>query len=124
MGQIKESSTNFENRKIMNDACPEVYAASILGTQWTLAICSYLILGKHRFGELRKKIPGITERMLTLKLRELEQQQIVKRTVFAEVPPRVEYELTKIGKELAPLIAQLDAWGRKHKKLMSSTKYA
>ncbi|MGN7783662.1 winged helix-turn-helix transcriptional regulator [Niabella sp. 22666] len=118
MGQIKVSSTNFENKKIMNDACPEVYAASILGTQWTLAICSYLVLGKHRFSELRKKIPGITERMLTLKLRELEQQKIVKRTVYAEVPLRVEYELTKIGKDLEPLIRQLETWGKKHKKLM------
>lgn len=75
MKKIKVSSTNFENKKIMNEACPEVYAASILGTQWTLAICSYLVLGKHRFGELRKKIPGITERMLTLKLRELDKDR-------------------------------------------------
>lgn len=122
MSRIKESSTNFENKKILHDACPEVYAASLLGGQWTLAICCYLILGKHRFGELRKRLPGITERMLTLKLRELEQQKIVKRTVFAEVPPRVEYELTKIGKELAPLMQQLESWGKKHKRITAVSK--
>jgi DNA-binding HxlR family transcriptional regulator len=117
MSKVKESSTNFENKSILNDVCPEVYAANIIGGQWTLAICCYLINGKLRFGELRKLLPTITERMLTLQLRKLEENKIVKRTVFAEVPPRVEYELTEIGQQLKPILKQLEIWGSEHKRI-------
>ena len=68
-----------------------------------------------RFSELRKAMPAITERMLTLQLRELEKEGLVKRTVYAEVPPRVDYELTDIAKELVPIWNQLSQWGAKHK---------
>ncbi len=73
-----------------------------------------------RFSELRKAMPAITERMLTLQLRELEKEGLVKRTVYAEVPPRVDYELTDIAKELVPIWNQLSQWGAKHKKLLST----
>ena len=75
--------------------------------------------GKLRFGELKKKLPNITERMLTLQLRKLEENMIVKRTVYAEVPPRVEYELTPIGYALKPVIKELEEWGDQHKSLIS-----
>jgi len=65
-------------------------------------------------------MPAITERMLTLQLRELEKEGLVKRTVYAEVPPRVDYELTDIAKELVPIWNQLSQWGAKHKKLLST----
>jgi len=115
MSKIKESSTNFENKQNLAGECPEVYAAYIIGGQWTLAICCYLINGKLRFGELKKCLPNITERMLTLQLRKLEQDKIVKRTVFAEVPPRVEYELTAIGHKLNLIIKELGIWGIEHR---------
>jgi DNA-binding HxlR family transcriptional regulator len=123
MSKIKENSTNFENKQTLVAECTEVYAANLIGGQWTLAICCYLIGGKLRFGQLRKRLPNITERMLTLQLRKLEENKLVKRTVFAEVPPRVEYELTAIGQELAPVIKQLAEWGEKHQKynLISNT---
>ncbi len=73
-----------------------------------------------RFSELRKAMPAITERMLTLQLRELEKEGLVKRTVYAEVPPRVDYELTDIAKELVPIWNQLSQWAAKHKKLLST----
>lgn len=73
--------------------------------------------GKLRFGELKKKLPNITERMLTLQLRKLEENKIVSRTVYAEVPPRVEYELTPIGYALKPVIKELEFWGNRHKQL-------
>ncbi|MFD1143678.1 winged helix-turn-helix transcriptional regulator [Larkinella insperata] len=117
MSKIKESSTNFANKSALADECPEVYAANLIGGQWTLVICSWLLNGKLRFGELKKRLPGITERMLTLQLRKLEADHLVKRTVYAEVPPRVEYELTPIGYELKPIIKQLEMWGEKHKTL-------
>ncbi|MCF0041536.1 winged helix-turn-helix transcriptional regulator [Dyadobacter fanqingshengii] len=115
MSKVKESSTNFANKKALSMECSEVYAANIIGGQWSLAIVSWLINGKLRFGELRKRMPAITERMLTLQLRRLENDKIIKRTVYAEVPPRVEYELTAIGYELAPIIKLLEKWGDKHK---------
>ncbi len=117
MSNIKETSTNFENKKALGQECLEVYATNIIGGQWSLVICSWLLGGKLRFGELKKKLPNITERMLTLQLRKLEENKIVKRTVYAEVPPRVEYELTVIGYDLKPIIIQLEQWGRKHKAL-------
>ncbi|TKC02772.1 winged helix-turn-helix transcriptional regulator [Pedobacter frigoris] len=117
MAKIKETSTNFANKQALANYCLEVYASNIIGGQWALAICCYLINGKHRFGELKKCLPNITERMLTLQLRKLEENNIVKRTVFAEVPPRVEYELTPIGYDLKPIIKELEKWGKKHKLL-------
>lgn len=117
MTKTKETSTQFENKKVLEQECFEVYASNIIGGQWALSICCYLMNGKHRFGELKKRLPNITERMLTLQLRKLEQDKIVKRTVYAEVPPRVEYELTAIGCELKPIIQELEKWGEKHKKL-------
>lgn len=115
MSKIKETSTNFSNKQALENECPEVYASNIIGGQWSLAICCYLINGKLRFSELKKCLPNITERMLTLQLRKLEDSNIVKRTVYAEVPPRVEYELTAIGYELRSIIEDLGKWGKKHR---------
>ncbi|MBB6238998.1 DNA-binding HxlR family transcriptional regulator [Pedobacter sp. AK013] len=117
MTKIKEASTNYVNKQALANDCLEVYASNIIGGQWALAICCYLINGKRRFGELKKCLPNITERMLTLQLRKLEENKIVKRTVYAEVPPRVEYELTPIGDDLKPIIKELEKWGKKHKAL-------
>lgn len=118
MSEIKETSTNFANRLALSDECPEVYASNIIGGQWTLVICSWLLNGKLRFGELKRNLPNITERMLTLQLRKLEENKIISRTVYAEVPPRVEYELTPIGYALRPVIKALESWGDEHKKFI------
>lgn len=119
MTKIKETSTNFSNKKALSDECPEIYASIMIGGQWTLAICCYLINGKLRFGELRKKLNTITERMLTLQLRRLEEDRIITRTVYAEVPPRVEYELTEIGYKLKPIILEFEKWGKEHKEIVA-----
>jgi DNA-binding HxlR family transcriptional regulator len=120
MTKIKETSTNFENKKALADECSEVYAANIIGGQWSLVICSWLLQGKMRFGELKKSIPNITERMLTLQLRKLEKDNVITRKIHAEVPPRVEYELTEIGYELRPIIQQMEDWGKRHKELSAN----
>lgn len=117
MTKIKETSTNFENKRALAEECPEVYAANIIGGQWSLVICSWLLQGKMRFGELNKAIPNVTERMLALQLRKLEKDNIITRKVYAEVPPKVEYELTEIGYELSPIIRQMEDWGKRHKEL-------
>lgn len=119
MSEIKETSTNFANRAALSDECPEAYASHIIGGQWTLVICSWLLNGKLRFGELKKNLPNITERMLTLQLRKLEENKIISRKVYAEVPPRVEYELTPIGYALRPVIKALESWGDEHRKFVT-----
>lgn len=119
MTEIKQTSTNFANKQALGDECPEVYAANLIGGQWSLVICSWLLNGKLRFGELKKFLPNITERMLTLQLRKLEENKIVSRKVYAQVPPKVEYELTEIGYELQSVIKGLEKWGERHKNLVN-----
>lgn len=117
MTKVKESSVNFENRQNLENNCAVIYATNLIGGQWTLAICCALENGKLRFGELKKSIPGITERMLALQLRKMEAAKLIKRTVYAEVPPRVEYEMTDIAQQLDPIVKELQDWGERHKKL-------
>lgn len=120
MTRIKESSSQNENKKALATECMEIYAANIIGGQWTLAICCHLVNGKLRFGELKKRLPWITERMLALQLKKMEKNNLVKRTVFAEVPLRVEYELTESGKGLQPILKLLEEWGIKHLSTLSN----
>lgn len=89
-------------------------ALNVLGGKWTIVIIWQLIRRTARFNELKKAIPGITQHMLTSHLRELEADGIVARTVYAEVPPRVEYALTDHGRSLEPVIRSLAKWGGQH----------
>ncbi|UKB86204.1 helix-turn-helix transcriptional regulator [Chryseobacterium sp. MEBOG06] len=117
MGKIKENSTNSINRQYIHE-CDLTYAVCKIGGRWKLLILDKLKIEKLRFSELRKSILGITERMLTLQLRELEKEGLVKRTVYAQVPPRVDYELTDIARELIPIWNSLSEWGGKHRELI------
>ncbi len=121
MSKIKETSTNFANKQALAEECAEVYAANLIGGQWTLVICSWLLSGKLRFSEMKALLPNATDRTLALNLRKLEEHNIIKRSVYAEMPLRVEYELTEIGFELEPVIRQLEAWGIKHKHASANT---
>lgn len=85
-------------------------AFALLSGKWKLEIMWLLNQRIYRFGELRKAIPGITQHMLTAQLRELEADGLVSRTVFAEVPPRVEYEITPKARALGPTMQALTAW--------------
>ncbi len=114
MARAKESSTNSQNRRCL-DSCNLTYAAALVGGRWKMLIINHLRADTLRFSELRRKIPASTERMLTLQLRELEAAGIVTRTVYAEVPPRVEYALTASGVELIPVLQQLHEWGGRHR---------
>ncbi len=118
MGKRKENSTNMLNENYIVESCDLTYAVCKVGGRWKLLILCKLEDGKLRFGEIKKQITGITERMLTLQLREMEKDGLIKRTVYAEVPTRVDYELTKIAKELIPIWSQLSSWGAKHKVLV------
>src|SRR5438034_102708 len=87
---------------------------ALLSGKWKLEIMWLLNQRIYRFGELRKAIPGVTQHMLTAQLRELEADGLVSRTVFAEVPPRVEYAITPKARGLGPTMEALTAWWRKY----------
>ena len=114
MAGRKESSTYSRNEKTIIE-CDLTYAINKIGGRWKLQLLSSLENKKSRFSELKKEFSFITERMLTLQLRSLEQDGLVKRTVYAEVPPRTEYELTEMAVSLAPLLKQLSDWGKIHR---------
>ena len=84
----------------------------MVGGKWKTIVLWYLRKDKKRFSELRRSIPGITEKMLSLQLRQLEKDGFVSRKVHAEVPPRVEYSLTPHGRTLLPLLEEIAKWGR------------
>lgn len=92
-------------------ACAVEVALDVIGNKWKGVILFHLLKGKQRFSELRRLIPGATQRMLTLQLRQLEKDKIIKRKVYPEVPPKVEYSLTPFGKELRPILFSLREWG-------------
>lgn len=117
MGKRKENSTNLENENFIN-SCEMAYSLNLVSGRWKMLILCRLNHGKQRFSELRKNIIGITERILTLQLRELEKDLLIKRTVYAEVPPRVDYELTEIGEQLVKIWEPLHEWGINHKQLV------
>jgi len=91
--------------------CPVEVAVAVIGGAWKMTVVKQLAGRAHRFGELRRAVGPVTPRVLTRQLRELESDGVVERTVYAEVPPRVEYALTPLGRTLADLVAGLDAWG-------------
>lgn len=98
--------------------CPVEITLSIIGGKWKGVLIFHLLSGKKRFSELKRLMTNITHRMLTLQLRELEKNGIVKRTVYAEVPPRVEYELTEFGMSIEPIISSIYSWGEKYQSNM------
>lgn len=95
--------------------CDVEATMSVLGGRWKPILLCRLLSGRKRFGELCRLAPNATERMITLQLRELEADGVISRHVFAEVPPRVEYEVTKFGRTLAPIIQAMQAWGGEFK---------
>jgi DNA-binding HxlR family transcriptional regulator len=101
-------------RPVRKYNCPVEAALDVIGGKWKVLILCWLKERMHRFGELRRRIPGISERVLTQQLRELERDGIVHREVYPEVPPRVEYSLTEFGQTLRPLMGMLNDWGQTH----------
>ena len=97
--------------------CAVEVTLSVMGGTWKPIILFHLLHGKKRFSELSRTIGGVTQRMLTLQLRELEEAGIVLRTVHAEVPPRVDYELTELGRSLQPVLIALRNWGVEYARL-------
>jgi len=111
----KENSTNAINEKQLRGDCGTAYTLSLIGGRWKPSILWRLLDGKLRYNELKKSISGISERVLVLQLRELENDHLVKRIVYPEVPPRVEYELTPLGWSMEALLQHISDWGAAHR---------
>ena len=106
--------------RCMGMILPVSDAIQILSGKWKLPILISLQFGNKRFSEIAKDIPKITDRMLSKELRELEMNQLIKRTVYDTVPVTVEYSMTEYGESLDPVILELAKWGRQHRKRIMS----
>lgn len=95
--------------------CPVEATVRLIGNRWRVLIIRDLLSGTKRFGELRRSVGCITQKVLTANLREMEQDGLVTREVFAQVPPRVEYTLTEIGYSLKPILDCMAAWGARYR---------
>ena len=91
--------------------CPVEATLDVIGGKWKGVILYKLLERPMRFSELKRELPAITQRMLTLQLRELEEDGLVHREIYKEIPPRVEYSLTKFGKTLEPILLAMLTWG-------------
>ena len=109
----KLSSTNQHNRRLLTLQCPITLTFELIGGRYKAPLLWGIHEGVVRYGAMRKNLAMITEKMLTQQLRELEADGLITRTVFAEVPPRVEYSLTELGKTLIPVLEVIEAWGEK-----------
>lgn len=125
MNMRKKTSTNYINEEQINASCGMAYTLSVIGGRWKPAILWQLLLnGRIRYSQLKKLLPDISERILVANLRDLEQEFIIKRIVHAEVPPKVEYELTQLGRSMKPMLEMLSSWGEKHRAASRNKKVA
>jgi len=95
--------------------CPVATTVSLIGSKWKLLIIRNLLVRPWRFNELKANLEGISQKVLTDSLRSLESDYIITRTVYPEVPPRVEYALSDLGESMRPIIASMEAWGTGYK---------
>jgi DNA-binding HxlR family transcriptional regulator len=103
------------NIKISQFNNPIEFSLSIIGGKWKMPILWLIKDNSKRYGELKKLLSGVTHKMLTLQLRELERDEIISRKVYPEVPPKVEYDLTLLGKSVIPIIDLLREWGEEYR---------
>jgi len=102
-------------------ACPVATTVALIGSKWKLLIIRNLLVRPWRFNELKKDLSGISQKVLTDSLRSLESDGIITRTVYTEVPPRVEYALSELGTSMRPIMDAMEAWGNFYKKMMENT---
>lgn len=103
------------------EQCPMSTSVKILNGKWKLSILWYISRRTIRFNELQRKLPNITQRTLTMQLRELERDGLIKRKAYAEVPPRVEYSLTELGETVKPILIAMCRWGKNYKKVFKDS---
>ncbi len=101
-------------------ACPVETTLTLIGDKWKVLILRDLMPGTKRFGELKNSIGSVSQKVLTAQLRDMERNGLVHRDVYAEVPPRVEYSLTDLGKSLKPILDSMMIWGESYKKQLGN----
>ena len=110
---MKQDTQTDQKRVFLNDSeCPIRNVVAHIGDKWSMIVLFALVDGSERFNALKKRIVGVSQRMLTQTLRDLERDGYVSRTVYPEVPVKVEYELTKMGKDLVKPLYQLVSWAQ------------
>ncbi len=98
--------------------CPVATTVQLIGNKWKLLIMRNLLARPWRFNEMLRSIPGISQKVLTDNLRALESDGIIIRTVYPEVPPRVEYSLSELGETMRPIIQTMETWGKSYQKMV------
>lgn len=101
-------------------ACPVETTLMLISSKWKVLILRDLLPGTKRFGELKRSVGDVSQKVLTAQLRDMEEQGLVCRKVYAEVPPRVEYSLTELGCSLKPVLDAMKNWGEDYKKLQEN----
>lgn len=109
----------MDEQKVVKElpACPVETTLTLIGDKWKVLILRDLMSGTKRFGELKKSIGTVSQKVLTAQLRDMESNGLVSRKVYAEVPPRVEYFLTELGRSLKPILDAMQNWGEEYKAL-------
>ncbi len=107
-----------EPKKSALPACPVETTLMLIGDKWKVLILRDLSTGTKRFGELRRSVGNVSQKVLTAQLRAMEENGLVHREVYAEVPPRVEYSLTELGQSLKPILDSMRVWGENYKSMM------
>lgn len=98
-------------------ACPVETTLTLISDKWKILILRDLIDGTKRFGELKGSVTGISQKVLTSKLRQMEESGLLNRKIYAEVPPKVEYSLTEVGESLSPVLDAMAKWGIEYKQI-------
>ena len=104
-----------EGKKV--PACPVEITLTLISSKWKVLIVRDLLTGTKRFGELRRCVGNVSQKVLTAQLREMEEDGLIERTVYPEVPPRVEYTLTALGRSLELVLSALKSWGEAYKEI-------
>jgi len=99
--------------------CPVATTVSLIGSKWKLLIMRNLLVRPWRFNELQRNLDGISQKVLTDSLRSMEEDGIITRTVYPEVPPRVEYALSELGESMRPIIKSMETWGNEYKQTLN-----
>ncbi len=102
--------------------CEVATTLEVIGGRWKAVILFHLMDGTKRFGALRRRLPSVTQRMMTLQLRELERDGVVLRVVYPQVPPKVEYSLTPFGRSLVPVLIAMRDWGQRNRASLIATR--
>ena len=98
--------------------CPVATTVQLIGSKWKLLIIRNLMMRPWRFNELLKSLPGLSQKVLTDSLRSMEKDGIITRTVYPEVPPRVEYALSELGESMRPIMKSLEVWGKNYQDMV------